>query len=154
MTSMNFSLLVTAAVLPFESRAFESGNTLEFEASEKIELTGNKTQLEQLISILLDNAFEHCRSKGTVRVTLKSTRTKAILSVSNEGDDIPPEKAARLFERFYRADDSRSEHGGHYGLGLSIAKAVSDAHKGKLYVDSGGGFVTFTAEIPCNLKPR
>lgn len=152
MEPLDFSRLVTAGVLPFESTAFEQGCMLEYEISDGIGLTGNQSQLAQLVSILLDNALGHCNQGGRVRVTLSDAHNKALLAVSNEGAAIPPEQAAHLFERFYRADDARMEHSGHYGLGLSIAKAVTDAHKGKLSVTSENGFVTSTAELPCNLK--
>ncbi|MBR5975532.1 MAG: sensor histidine kinase, partial [Clostridiales bacterium] len=108
-------------------------------------VNGNKGQLEQLTTILLDNAVSHTssdESRKTVSVVLKKVRDHVILEVTNPGKEIPEAERQVLFTRFYRADDSR-EYTGHYGLGLSIAKAICDAHDGKIEVTCEDGLVTF-----------
>ena len=72
---------------------------------------------------------------------------QARLTVTNPGDPIPPEHLAHLFERFYRADASRTS-GDSFGLGLPIAKAIVEAHRGAIRCDSGGGVTRFTITIP------
>ena len=72
----------------------------------------------------------------------------AVLSVTNSGRDIPAEQQEHLFERFYRVDEARNSEGRHYGLGLSIAKAITDAHKGTIGVSSKDGKITFTVTLP------
>jgi signal transduction histidine kinase len=71
-----------------------------------------------------------------------------VLSAVNDGDEIPPEKLEHLFDRFYRVDEARSSDGHHYGLGLSIAKAVAEKHGGNIAVSSQNGKVRFTVSIP------
>jgi signal transduction histidine kinase len=152
MEQLDFSRLVTTAVLPFESRAYELSRKLDYEIPDGIMMTGNESQLAQLVSILLDNGIDHCCKGGTVRVVLESNHGKIILSVSNNGTKIPAEQCAHLFERFYRGEEARTQNG-HYGLGLSIAKAVTDAHHGTISVKSNDDLTTFTVELPDRLKP-
>ena len=71
-----------------------------------------------------------------------------IISVYNTGDGIPPEKQKAIFERFYRVDDVRNSESNHYGLGLAIAKAIVDSHKGKIEVLCYNGLVEFKVKIP------
>ena len=66
----------------------------------------------------------------------------------NDGDEIPPEKLEHLFDRFYRVDEARNSEGHHYGLGLSIAKAVAEKHGGNISVSYKDGKVRFTVTIP------
>ena len=72
----------------------------------------------------------------------------AVLSVVNAGDEIPRDKLEHLFDRFYRVDEARNSEGQHYGLGLSIAKAVVEKHGGSISVSCQDGKVRFTASIP------
>ena len=145
MEELDLSRLVAGGTLPFESVAFEKGLTLEAQIPEEIWITGNGSQLSQLVSILVDNAISHSESGSLVQVSLTHTRSAALLSVRNPGSPIPQE---RLFERFYRADEARSGEDGHYGLGLSIAKAIVQAHNGKIEVLCRDGFVEFRVSLP------
>ncbi len=143
---LDLSKLVDGEVLPFETLAFEKGVEIKAAVQEGIRVDGDANQLRQLVSILLDNALSH----GTGRVislSLSRERHNALLTVTNLSD-VPPEKAQRLFERFYRADEARGEDGSHYGLGLSIAQAITKAHGGAIRVSVKEGFVTFTVSLP------
>lgn len=145
---IDFSRLTAGETLPFESVAFEQNRILNSEISEGILIEGNSAQLKQLVSILLDNALEHGEDDGEIRLTLKKERQMAQLSVVNPSKPIPKEQMAQLFERFYRVDTVRNGKEGHYGLGLSIAKEVVQAHKGQIRVFCENGFVEFRVEIP------
>ena len=68
--------------------------------------------------------------------------------MENEGDPIPADKLPHIFDRFYRADASRTD-GGSFGLGLPIARAIVEAHRGTLRCDSGGHTTRFTITLPC-----
>lgn len=160
---LDFSRLVAGGTLPFESVAFENGFTLHTDIEEGIVVDGNRNQLSQLVSILVDNALSHGESshgesshgesshgerKGSVDIKLSSAKHQAILSVTNPGQPIPEEERDRLFERFYRADEARTEEEGHYGLGLAIAKAVVTAHGGKIELNCYDGLVEFKVILP------
>ncbi len=147
MEPVDFSRLVTGEALVFESLAFDQGKTLETDIAGGILLNGNRTQLAQLVSILLDNAVRH--STGTeIRLSLKRRPRTAVLTVSNEGEAIPKEKLDHLFDRFYQADEARNQDGQHYGLGLSIARAVAEKHGGHIEVSCQDGEIRFTAVLP------
>lgn len=134
--------------LPFESVAFERGLVLNCRIDSGITVVGSADQLKQLVSVLLDNAIRHCRNGGEVRLTLVKEHGYACLSVVNEGDGIPPEQREQIFERFWRADTARNGEDKHYGLGLAIAKAVVESHKGHIEVVCENGLVEFKARIP------
>jgi signal transduction histidine kinase len=148
MEELDLSRLVAGGVLPFESVAFEKGLGLDTRIPDGIRITGSSSQLSQLVSILVDNAISHGESDSKVQVSLTHTRSAAVLSVRNAGSPIPQEQLERLFERFYRADESRSGEEKHYGLGLSIAKAIVQAHSGKIEVLCRDGFVEFRVSLP------
>lgn len=145
---LDFSRLVSGGTLPFESVAFESGLTLTSEIEDGIFVNGNQSQLSQLISILIDNAISHSDCGKEVFVKLHSSKHHAVLSVINSGQPIPDDVRARLFERFYRVDEARTDDVGHYGLGLAIAKAVVTAHGGKIELNCFDGLIEFKAIIP------
>lgn len=145
MERVNLSRILLGECLSFESTAFESGRELNYNAVPKnIFVTGNSGQLAQLSAILIDNAISHADLPGEICLSLKSVKNRAYLSVTNPGTPIPAEKQSHLFERFYRGDFARNGDSGHYGLGLSIAKAVVTAHKGELFVDCKDNKITFT----------
>lgn len=147
METVDFSRIVTGETLVFETLAFENGKTIRSDIEEGIQLTGNGNQLTQLVSVLLDNAVRHS-SGGEIGVSLKRQGHTAALEVINEGEEIPPEKREHLFDRFYRADEARNSEGQHYGLGLSIAKAVTEKHGGSIGVSCCEGKVQFAISIP------
>lgn len=147
--TVDLSNLVIGESLPFESIAFEQGLMLESDVKDGIVTKGNPTQLKQLTAILIDNAISHSEGGDKVALSLTSDNKAAHLSVTNSGKEIPSDKQALIFERFYRVDEARTEDGGsHYGLGLAIAKAITQAHGGKIGVECRDGKVTFKADIP------
>lgn len=148
-SSVDFSRLVSDAMLPFEPVFFEKGLTLTSQISENIRVTGAEAQLRQVLEILLDNAQKYSKDKGTTWVTLRKYRKKrCILTVANEGDTIPPEELKNLFKRFYRVDKARSRTGS-FGLGLSIAERIVTQHKGKIWAESKDGINSFSVELRC-----
>ncbi len=147
MEYLDISRLVAGGVLPFESVAYESGVTLNSQITDNIIAFGNSTQLSQLVSILVDNAIQHSHNGKEVFVSLSQTRNEVVFSVINYGDPIPQEQMAKLFERFYRADEARNGEDKHYGLGLAIAKAIVESHHGKIEVSCYDGKVCFTARL-------
>ena len=98
-------------------------------------------------AILLDNAVKYAPAGAPVRLTLRESGRDAALEVENPGDPIPPEQLAHLFDRFYRADASRSDHEG-FGLGLSIAQSIVTAHRGTIRCRSDAQGTCFTVTLP------
>lgn len=145
--TVDLSRVVTGEELAFESLAFDQGKTILSEIGEDIHVTGSETQLAQLVSVLLDNAVRHSAGKE-IGLSLRREGHEAVLEVVNEGEEIPPEKKAHLFDRFYRADEARTDEGQHYGLGLAIAKAVAEKHGGSIGVSCADGKVTFSVTLP------
>ena len=148
-TEVNFSDVATDASLLFEPVAFEAGKRLESDIAESIAVSGDADKLKQVIAVLLDNAIKYGEAGKPIRLTLERTEKQARLQVANEngGVPIPPEQLSRLFERFYRADDSRGEQSG-FGLGLPIAAAIAAEHKGTLKVESDRASTRFIFTLP------
>lgn len=145
---LDFSKLVIGEILPFESVAYDKGIIINYDEVESgVIVKGNRASLGQLVSILVDNAIEHSTDSGEVVVKLSNVRGKAQLSVSNKGENIPEEKRELIFERFYRIDESRTEKKDHYGLGLAIAKSITESHGGEISVKSENGLITFTVKF-------
>ena len=146
MESLDFSRLVTGETLAFESLAFDKGKTFIIEIEEAIILMGNPSQLTQLVSILLDNAIRHSTGRE-IGISLVRRPHTALLTVTNDGNEISPEKIQHLFERFYRVDEARNSESNHYGIGLSIAKAIAEKHGGNIDVFWQDGKISFTVNL-------
>lgn len=149
MEEVDFSHLVEGEILVFEEVAFEQGIMIDYDKVEPdIHIKGNAEQLKQLVAILIDNAIEHSSEKSDLKIELGINKNKAVLTVANRGNEIPKEIREHLFERFYRSDYSRSGENNHYGLGLAIAKATAETHKGSIKADYKDGYVIFEVQIP------
>lgn len=143
---VDLSYLTADCALAFEAAAYEAGHTLDQQVEEGLAVQGDPAELARLVEILLDNALRYSAPKGRVEVELHRTGRKVRLKVENPGEPIPAEDLTRVFQRFYRADPSRSQEG--YGLGLSIAKGVAEAHRGRVWAESGDGKNRFFVELP------
>lgn len=141
----DMSRTVTGCILPFEGVAFDKGITLAYSIEPGITCCGSREQIGELTTVLIDNAMAHSAGGGEITVELKRHKGSATLSVANPGE--PIEDRERIFERFYKSDEARSENGAHYGLGLAIAKAIVKAHGGTITVESKGGMNIFCAEL-------
>lgn len=142
----DLSVLVNGEILPLEATAFEKNVLIESEINENIVANVDENSTKQLVTILIDNAISHSVSEDDktkkVYVNLSKNNSQAVLSVSNFGEEIPEKEREKLFERFYRTDQSH-EFSGHYGLGLAIAKAIADANDAKIKVECENGMVIF-----------
>lgn len=148
MEHIDFSRLTQGEALPFESVAFEKGLRLICDAENDITVEGNSSQLKQLVSILLDNGIRHSINGDTVNLRLTKEHGYAVLSVINKGEEIPEEHRKQIFERFYRVDEARNGEDKHYGLGLAIAKSITEAHKGHIEVLCYNSLVEFKVTLP------
>jgi signal transduction histidine kinase len=110
-------------------------------------LYGNARSLTQLLTILLDNAIKYSPEGSAVHIASEVQGRSLVLTVKDEGVGMDEEVVRNVFTRFYRAEESRSTAG--YGLGLSIAKKITEAHHGKIAIESTlGKGSTFTVTLP------
>lgn len=131
----SISEIVESAVLNFEAVAFEKGIKIEADIEHDVYGMVDSSQITRLVLILLDNAIKYSPKNEIVYVSLKKQGKEHFeLSVRNTGSVIGQENIEKIFDRFYRVDESRSTSG--YGLGLSMAKEIVKSHKGKINVKS------------------
>lgn len=134
LAKVNVSEIIEAASLNLEPIAFEKGIMLDCWIEPDIIADSNATMLNQLSHILIDNAVKYSVSDGIVKIKLFKHNDKFIFSVNNKGNVISKEELAHIFDRFYRAEKSRTTKG--YGLGLSIAQNIANCTGGKISVES------------------
>ena len=123
----------------------------QMDITEGIHITGDHNAMNQLASLLLDNAIKYSSERGFIHVTLSKDKT-IVLEVSNSCDSIPSGNLDRLFDRFYRADSSRARDTGGYGIGLSVARAIAISHGGNIEaVRDGDKIIRFIVTLPKQL---
>lgn len=124
----------------FEAVAEAGRKHLEIDVQPGIPYYGNEGMISQMVSLLVDNAMKYGSDGGTVRVRLWQKHGGArVLTVYNDADHVTVGDQSQLFERFYRSDESRNSRTGGHGIGLSVVKAIVDAHHGKIAAVSGDG---------------
>jgi len=121
--------LVHEAISTFDVLAANKGKRITVDVDEEIRFHGDEMLIRRLVGILLDNAVKYCDEGGEIKVSLKQKR-HIILTVENSYAAAESLQLDRLFDRFYRSDKARSSAG--YGIGLSIAKAIVQAHRGEI----------------------
>lgn len=130
--------------------ALARGVELELEADEHVHVEGNATALGRVVRNLLDNAIRHAPVESTVVVSV-TRRGRPVVSVVDAGAGFPPEFADHAFDRWSRADESRSRETGGGGLGLAIARGLVDAHGGRIWIEPPpGGRVAF--DLPSDVS--
>ena len=141
------SALVEHECLYFEPLFFEKGKSLGYTVEKGLYTLGNENKLKELLSILLENALKYSLPSTSTAVSLKKKRNTLCLSVSNAVEkELSKEEKEKLFQRFFRLDESHSGGDG-YGLGLSIAKEIVLMHKGTIKVESEKGLISFTVAL-------
>ena len=123
----------------FRARAQIEGKTFTAEIEPLISLYGDEKSIRQLMTILLDNAIKYSSENGDICFRVQKKGKNAELEVKNTTDGIGQDTLAHMFDRFYRADQSRNSGKGGYGIGLSIASAITAAHKGRIVASSPDG---------------
>ena len=143
----NLSKLIEKSTLTLESLMYEKNIKLEYNIDDNISFKCNSDQMKQLITILLDNAIKHSDKKGIIKVNLKNNKDIITLEVINKGEPIKKGDEEKIFERFYRGDESRNRNQNRYGLGLAIAKSIVTNHNGKIIAYSKDGYTTFEVNL-------
>jgi two-component system OmpR family sensor kinase len=130
------------------ARTVEPERPIELEATPAV-VIGDRDRLRQIVDNLLSNVRAHTPPGTSVRVTVGAANGDAVIEVQDSGPGLSAEDGDRVFERFYRADQSRARASGGVGLGLSIVAAVAEAHGGSVTARSEpGGGATFRIVIP------
>ncbi len=148
MERLDLSQTIKDAILPFEAVFFEQGLDLIAGIHPRIYIKGSQRHLEQLISILLDNAQKYSLHTKPVYIKLWLVgRNRCRFTISNPCHPVNNEQLQDIFKRFYRIDKDRTSNGS-YGLGLSIAERIVIAHKGKIWASYQEDIITFSVEFP------
>jgi heavy metal sensor kinase len=152
-SEVDVSELIEEACDLYQPLAEDRGIHIEVNIPIKYHLSGDKGKLQRVFSNLLDNAIKYTPPGGKIVVSSEEVDKKVMLSVRDTGIGISREETSRIFERFYRADKSRSVPGA--GLGLSLVQAIVRSHGGEIKVSSSpGAGSTFAVLLPLNTISR
>ena len=124
--------VIMEAAESYRAPAMAQGKSFRLKAEPMLTLTGDEASIRQLVGILLDNALKYSNPGGSISLTLSRQGKSLSLEVFNTAEHVSRGSLPHLFDRFYRADTSRNSGTGGYGIGLSIAQAIVQAHKGKI----------------------
>lgn len=142
-SSFSLSRLVETECLYFEPLFFEEERELLYQVHDSIALSGDENKVKQLVTILLDNALKYSVRGTKTELSLEKSGNKVFLQISNAIEkEMGKEEREKLWKRFYRLEEARSEEKG-YGLGLSIAKEIVRMHQGEIKVESVGKRICF-----------
>lgn len=130
-----------------EAMLYDNGKTVQTGIEKGIIAIADSEKITQVLYILLDNADKYTPQEGKIAVTLGKANDMAVIKVMNSGQGIAAEDLPRVFDRFYRADVSRSAEYSGFGLGLSIAKTIVERSGGTITVESAGGLTTFIIRL-------
>lgn len=128
--SISEAVLETAG--PFAAVAMTQQKELKMDVERKLFFHGNEASIRQIVSILLDNALKYSPKQTVISLCLRAAGKRIELTVANSAEGMEPGNLDCLFERFYRRDSSRNSQTGGHGIGLSVAKAITEAHKGRI----------------------
>lgn len=113
-----------------------------------VQYRGDEYAVRQLISILIDNAVKYAVADSPIEFSLKKAKKGIIISCKNRSENIDKDELPKLFDRFYRADKSRTESGSGFGIGLSIARSIAEGHDGTIKAENeGDDIICFTAHL-------
>ena len=148
--ALDLSEVVSYAADEIEAPSLEKGLIIHRMVEPCIGVDSDREHVHRVLSILLDNAVKYTECGGEIDISLVKDVHKVVCKVRNSGDGIPSEVLPRLFDRFYRGDPARSSSINGYGLGLSIAKAISNQLGVKLTADSiEGEYTEFMLTFEC-----
>ena len=139
----NLSKIIEKTSLTFESLIYENKLEIEDNIDKDIMFSCNPDKIRELLGILIDNAIKHSTKNSKITVNLYKDKNNIILEIKNKGKEITKEDQEKIFDRFYRVDESRNRSDNRYGLGLSIAKNIVTSHNGKIFVNCKNGYTTF-----------
>lgn len=132
-----------------ESRIIDTNHHIASEINEEFVINADKRLLKEAVRVLMENSIKFTPAGGTITLNCYLKNNKTIISIEDSGMGIPKEDLPYIFNRFYRADKSRTKERGGTGLGLAIAKMIIDGHEGRINVWSGiNAGTVFRIELP------
>lgn len=148
MTELSLSQLLEETVKTFMESFCIRGISVRTEIPSSVTVRADREYMAQLISILLDNARKYTDENGMVFIRLEKNDRKTNLQISNTCSQLPPVSPERLFDRFYRGDEARTQKSGGYGIGLSVAKSIVESLRGTLTAEyRNGNTIIFTVRL-------
>ena len=144
-SKFNLSEQIRSSVLLLEAKWSKKNIELQLDFDE-YEIEANEELLKQVWINLIDNAIKFVEPCGTVAIELIDIEASICVKVKNTGNEIPPEKRERIFNKFYQADESHATHGN--GIGLAIVKRIVDLHNGNVGVGYEKDSTVFTVILP------
>jgi heavy metal sensor kinase len=148
---LDLNALIKDAVEAIQVLAVQKSINLQFNSAHSVEVVGDKSQIKRLILNILDNAIKYTPAGGQISVGLHQQKNFADIDITDTGIGIPEHELPHIFDRFYRVDKSRSSAG--FGLGLSIAQSIANAHGGKIYAKPNHPEGTiFTISLPVTAR--
>ena len=144
---LDYSRIVNESINRFAEVLKGKGASVETAIEEGIMVTGVRNQIENLSDILIENASKYVTEGGNIRVSLKKSGRKSVLSVYNSAQIREGFDPDRIFDRFYRTDESRNSTTGGHGIGLSIAKRICEEHGGRIEAGIKEEGVEFTVTL-------
>ena len=128
----NLSDVIENIALPFEVLAFEQEKEIVLDLEPDVGYHGDENTIKKMLSALIDNAVKYSSKKSKVMISLKTKGNKKMIQIQNTFAGTLPEDSEKLFDRFYRIDESRARNTGGFGIGLSIVKNIVEQHGGKI----------------------
>jgi signal transduction histidine kinase len=142
--------VIAQEVDSFKAPAQAAGKVIDVKIEDNLSMNGDQKAIRQLAGIFLDNAIKYSPEGGTISISLKKNGRYIGFSVTNSTvTPVSKENLKHMFDRFYRTDESRNSSTGGYGIGLSIARSIVEAHKGKISASSSDGSkLTMSVVLP------
>ncbi|WP_278803056.1 sensor histidine kinase [Bifidobacterium pullorum] len=145
---VDVSLLIVQMVEEFHPQLEAHGNTVQLHMPDALTITADAEKLARVFNNLMKNAIAYSERGSVITVEGTADEATARIAISDHGRTIPARKLDMLFDKFYRLDSSRSSADGGAGLGLSIARQITEAHGGSIVASSADGVTTFTVTLP------
>ena len=151
--TFDFCELMRRCIISFEQRIFEHNLSLNIELPEhEVYINANEDAIYQVVYNLIDNAIKFSRDDSDLDIFVRNKGAKLLFSVKNYGTEIPEDEMKYIFDRFHKADKSRSKDKSGLGLGLYIAKNIINQHKGEIHAESRDNFTEFSFSLPVSQK--
>lgn len=149
-SKLDLSNILSSIAFQYEPLIYENNKTLITDIDDNIFINGDDDKIKQLINILMDNALKYSLENGIIKISMKKIKQSSVcITISNSSENISKEQLDKIFDRFYRVDDSRNRKTGGSGLGLNIAKTIVESHKGVIRVVNKNSITSFIITLNC-----